>query len=41
MNVTFNSRPGVKDYITHLIAPGTTEGEETGLINQLPPAGYR
>ena len=41
MNVTFNSRPGVKDYIAHLIGTGTTDGEEVGLPNQLPPAGYR
>lgn len=41
MNVTFNSRPGVKDYITHLVGTGTTDGEEVGLHNQLPHAGYR
>ena len=34
MNVTFNSRPGVKDYITHLVGTGTTDGvEEVGLPN--------
>ena len=41
MNVTFNSRPGVKDYIAHLVGTGTTDGEDVGLHNQLPPAGYR
>ena len=33
MNVTFNSRPGVKDYITHLVGTGTTDGEDVGLHN--------
>ena len=28
MNVTFNSRPGVSNYIMHLIGTGTTDGEE-------------
>ena len=41
MNVTFNSRPGVSNYIMHLIGTGTTDGEEIAQKNQLPPAGYR
>ena len=41
MNVTFNSRPGVSNYIMHLIGTGTTDGESIAQKNQLPPAGYR
>ena len=28
MNVTFNSRPGVSNYVVHLVGSGTTNEEE-------------
>ena len=33
MNVTFNSRPGVSNYIMHLIGTGTTDGESIAQKN--------
>ena len=40
MNVTFNSRPGVSNYVMHLQGSGSTHGED-GAQNQLPHAGNR
>ena len=41
MNVTFNSRPGVSNYVVHLVGSGTANEEEVIKKNQLPHAGYR
>ena len=41
MNVTFNSRPGVSNYVVHLVGSGTANEEEVIKKNQLPHAGYK